>query len=178
MPLREKAKSLFRTKTRGDSLSKTSTNDSERDRQPSNIYKPHEMPRPKYRQPVKKEHKDKLEAFSFSDAWRKKSFQSSYSPMGTRAPSRRNSMFSLGRKSVGSKSVAGKSEGGRSNSVASAESGTRLRDGMGAAVKTNLPTEPEQEGDDDVANGESPGAFFYMIPLRLDSRPVPSAEPR
>ena len=40
------------------------------------------MPRPKYRAPPKKEHKEKLEAFSFPDAWRKKSFQSQYSPMG------------------------------------------------------------------------------------------------
>ena len=110
------------------------------------------MPKPKYRAPPKKEHKEKLEAFSFSDAWRKKSFQSSYSPMGTRSSSRRTSTFSVNRKSVGSKS-----EAGRTNSVTSGDtepSGVRQREGMGAAKATRLETEPEQEGDDDVANGK------------------------
>ena len=77
MPLREKAKNLFKSKGRGDSLSKTSTNESSRERWPSNVYQPGEvMPQPKYRRPPRKEHTEKLEAFSFADAWRKKSFQS------------------------------------------------------------------------------------------------------
>ncbi|KAK1087796.1 hypothetical protein LTR33_000873 [Friedmanniomyces endolithicus] len=94
MPFREKAKALFRRKdSAADSLSKTtSSSNSSRERWPSNIYKPGEtMPRPKYRKPPTKEHKEKLDSFSFGDAWRRKSFQSNYSPMGTRAPSRSNS---------------------------------------------------------------------------------------
>lgn len=84
MAIREKAKALFKSRSKSDkdSLSKASTQGSDRERWPSNVYKPGEpMPRPKYRAPPKKEHKDKLEAFSFADAWRKKSFQSQYSPM-------------------------------------------------------------------------------------------------
>jgi len=151
MSFREKAKSFFR-RTRSDSLSKSSTKGSEdsRERWPSNVYKPGEpMPRPKYRAPPKKEHKEKLESFSFTDAWRRKSFQSQYSPMGTRAPSRRNSWLSTRRKSYRS---------ARTSSVASTEtgkSGLRQREhAHGAAIATRLSTEIEQEGDDDVANGE------------------------
>lgn len=171
MPFREKAKRFFKPRSRGDSLSKASTTESEAQSWPSNVYKPGEpMPRPKYRAPPKKEHKEKLEAFSFADAWRRKSYQSTYSPMGTRAPSRRTSFMSLGRKSVGNrsignKSMAGKSEGkSRRNSVASFEtatsysnpngSGLRPREGgHGAARATRLTTEPEADGDDDVTNG-------------------------
>jgi len=58
---------------------------------PENIYKPHEMPRPKYRGIVDKKHKDGLEAFSFGSAlekMRRRSGVSEYSPMGSRLPSR------------------------------------------------------------------------------------------
>ena len=156
MPFRERAKNLFKTKSRGNSLSQTSSNSSERDRWPSNVYKPGEqMPRPKYRAPPQKEHKEKLEAFSFADSWRKKSFQSTYSPMGTRAPSRRTSFLSMGRKSRKSfsgRSTGGKSESGRTGSVSSdttEKSMPRPREGMGA----KLEGQPEAEGDDDVTNG-------------------------
>lgn len=155
MPFREKAKSFFR-RSRTDSLTKSSTKDSNqsKERWPSNVYKPGEpMPRPKYRAPPKKEHKEKLEAFSFADAWRRKSFQSQYSPMGTRAPSRRNSWMSMRRKSYRSqKSI-------RNGSVASAETeksgiDPKRRDnvGTGAAMAPKLSTEAEAEGDDDVGN--------------------------
>ncbi len=152
MPFREKAKSLFKTKSRGDSLTKSNTNSSSpegRDRWPSNVYKPGEpMPRPKYRAPPKKEHTEKLEAFNFGEAWRKKSFQSVYSPMGTRAPSRRTSFLSYGKKSATSRNPSITSEDTEKSGV-----GYRQRDGH-AAVATRLSTEKEQEGDDDVANGE------------------------
>ena len=157
MPFREKAKALFKSRNRGDSaLSKSSSKDSSHDRLPSNVYKPGEaMPRPKYRKPPTKEHKEKLESFSFGDAWRRrKSFQSTYSPMGTRAPSRRNSLFS--RKSIGGRSS-------RANSVSMGDDPTsskgtvRQREGemaTGMAMTgTRLSTETEVEGDDDVANG-------------------------
>ena len=66
---------------------------------PENMYKPGEsMPKPKYRGPWNQAHQDKLSAFSFSDAWKRKSSDltvksmhgtnSEYSPMGSRLPSR------------------------------------------------------------------------------------------
>ncbi|KAF2143392.1 uncharacterized protein K452DRAFT_170289 [Aplosporella prunicola CBS 121167] len=61
----------------------------------SNVYQPGEkMPPMKYRRPVQKEHKEKLESFQFSKAWRRRSDMSQYSPMGSRLPSRMNSMKS------------------------------------------------------------------------------------
>lgn len=152
MPFRQKAKNLFKTKSRGSSISKTDSNDGSslegRDRWPSNVYKPGEpMPRPKYRAPPKKEHKEKLEAFNFADSWRKKSFQSTYSPMGTRAPSRRTSFLSFGKKSAASRNASVTSED-------TEKSGVRQRERHTAAVATRLSTEEEQEGDDDVTNGE------------------------
>ena len=57
--------------------SASTSKDSNPARWPSNVYKPGEpMPRPKYRTPAKKEHKEKLEAFSFAESWaaRKHSF--------------------------------------------------------------------------------------------------------
>ncbi|KAK5138508.1 hypothetical protein LTR08_000095 [Meristemomyces frigidus] len=156
MVFREKAKALFKSRSRGESsLSKASSKDSSRDRLPSNVYKPGEpMPRPKYRKPPTKEHKEKLESFSFAEAWRRKSFQSTYSPMGTRAPSRRNSLFS--RKSFGGKSS-------RANSVSTGEDTglktTMMRQREGgmatgmAMTGTRLSTETEAEGDDDIHNG-------------------------
>lgn len=151
MPFRERAKNLFKTKSRGSSISKTDSNEGSlyegRERWPSNVYKPgEEMPRPKYRAIPKKEHKEKLEAFNFADSWRKKSFQSTYSPMGTRAPSRRTSFLSYGKKSAASRSAS-------VTSMETDKSGLRQREGH-AAVATRLSTEAEQEGDDDVANGE------------------------
>ena len=61
----------------------------------NNVYQPGEkMPPMKYRRPVQKEHKEKLESFQFSKAWRRRSDMSQYSPMGSRLPSRMNSMKS------------------------------------------------------------------------------------
>ncbi|KAF2160930.1 hypothetical protein M409DRAFT_28536 [Zasmidium cellare ATCC 36951] len=175
MAIREKARALFKPKSskssdKSSSLSKSST----QERWPSNVYKPGEpMPRPKYRMPPKKEHKEKLEAFSFAEAWRRKSFQSQYSPMGTRAPSRmasrRNSWLSMGRKSFSGKSATdvGRSatDVGRSASVTSGDteksSAVHKREHhalhphhLGAARQTALSggKVAEQEGDDDVAN--------------------------
>lgn len=160
MGVRDKAKALFKTRSRTDTLSKSSSNTSEP--WPSNVYKPGEaMPRPKYRAQPKKEHKDKLDAFSFGDAWRRKSFQSQHSPMGTRAPSRRNSIFSVVRK----KSASGRSMGSRTNSVTSYETeGSDAKQqkggGQGAARRAQLGSKPlsteveNEDGDDDVANGE------------------------
>ncbi|CAK3852824.1 Hypothetical predicted protein [Lecanosticta acicola] len=164
MAIRERAKALFKARSkhtdRDSTLSKSSTQNSDRERWPSNVYKPGEpMPRPKYRATPKKEHKEKLEAFSFAEAWRRRSFQSQHSPMGTRAPSRRNSREHASRRSswlsmTARKSISGKSES-RSNSVTSGEtdkSNVRYREHMGAARPTALSGQPEHEGDDDVGN--------------------------
>ncbi|EME85825.1 uncharacterized protein MYCFIDRAFT_88431 [Pseudocercospora fijiensis CIRAD86] len=159
MAVREKVKGLFKSKSQSDrdsQLSKTSTQASDRERWPSNVYKPGEpMPRPKYRAPPKKEHKERLEAFSFTEAWRRKSFQSQYSPMGTRAPSRNNSTRQPSRRSSWI-SLGRKSSDGRTNSFTSADtekSNVRQREHMGVAQPPKLWTEAENsEGDDDVNN--------------------------
>lgn len=198
MAIRAKAKAFFRrSRNKNDSddnLSKTDSTDSH-ERWPSNVYKPGEpMPRPKYRQPPKKEHKEHLDSFSFADAWRRKSFQSQYSPMGTRAPSRlpsaapsrrsswysRKKSMSYGRSgsvtSVDSHKSAGavkrelsqksrRSEIERKPSQRSAPPLSRSssfksprrepnHNTTHAAVATRLSTEQEEEGDDDVFNGE------------------------
>lgn len=121
------------------------------------------MPRPKYRAPPKKEHKEKLDAFSFGSAWRKrrKSLASQYSPMGSRLPSRRASLAS--RRSV-AVTLPGEEEGDEEArgwmedappAAGGAGGGEREREkGMrrGAARPTRLSAEVEAEGDDDVAN--------------------------
>ena len=142
MPFREKMRrALGRTSVseEGADLTQIASKASKKEkkqRTPSNVYKPGEaMPKPKYRGPVNKEHQDKLHAFEFSSAFRRRnSEQSQYSPMGSRLPSRRNSLLGF----VGF--------GGRSRKQS-------LVDPM---VKEST------EGDDDVKNGKTnagkPGA--------------------
>lgn len=165
MAFRERIKKALRKASPSSSLSKSSSKENTKDRErwPSNVYKPGEpMPRPKYRAPVKKEHKEKLESFSFASAWRRMSFVSEYSPMGTRMPSRRPSLIS--RKSFGARSSMSKS---RRNSVAGAAAGTRsARESFDngrerhAALAPALSTEVEADGDDDVTNGQSSAQFI------------------
>ncbi|KAF1343991.1 hypothetical protein BDV97DRAFT_71890 [Delphinella strobiligena] len=133
MPFRERIRRAFRSSSPGSDLRKASSQKSEslgRDaRWPSNVYAPGEpMPRPKYRAPVKKEHKEKLESFNWGSAWRRRSYISEYSPMGSRMPSRRNSLTS--RKSFGGSKIKSRH----------------------AARPTRLSAEIEAEGDDDVTN--------------------------
>ena len=112
--------------------SKASSKKSKKQKElPDNIYKPGEMPKPKYRSAYNKEHQDKLSAFSFADGWlgRRKSGQSQYSPMGSRIPSRVGSIAS------------------RQNSGDKAGPRSRQHSRMDGIVAENL------EGDDDVANG-------------------------
>lgn len=98
---------------------------------PEHIYKPHEMPRPKYQGVVDKKHNDRLEAFSFGgalEAMRRRSGQSQYSPMGSRLPSR------------------GPSRGpSRSSQV---KGGDRMGYGAGGELMES------GEADDDGGNGE------------------------
>jgi hypothetical protein len=122
MAIRARAKAFFRRSRNAndDTLSKTDSTDSH-ERWPSNVYKPGEpMPRPKYRAPPKKEHKEHLDSFSFGNAWRRKSFQSQYSPMGTRAPSRLPSAAPSRRSSWYSRKKS--MSYGRSGSVTSVDS--------------------------------------------------------
>lgn len=150
MPFRTKAKALFKSsKTRSTSSSNASTSASSSDGPNHDVYKPGEpMPPPKYRRPPAREHTEKLESFSFADAWRKKSFQSSHSPMGTRAHSRRTSFLSAGRRSTpASRRGSATGPGGTL-----ATPGEEHKDAL--ALAAQLTPEPEAEGDDDVTNGE------------------------
>lgn len=60
----------------------------------ANVYQPGEKIPQKYRKPVDKAHKAMLDAYrmDFGESTGRKSFQSEYSPMGSRMPSRRNSI--------------------------------------------------------------------------------------
>lgn len=76
----------------GGPLSKIKSSKNKNNDLDDDYYKPGEkMPPMKYRRAVDPEHKKKLEAFSFSTAWRRRSHTSLYSPMGSRLPSRRGS---------------------------------------------------------------------------------------
>lgn len=101
MVFRERARTLRKKFSRGSSSTSeqssqtSSTMGEELTRHTTHtVYKPGEKIPYKYRRPVEKQHKETLEAFNFADAWneRRKSFASQYSPMGSRLPSRRNSM--------------------------------------------------------------------------------------
>lgn len=156
MAFRERIKKALRKASPNSSIHKDST-DTPKGRWPSNVYKPGEpMPRAKYRAPVKKEHKEKLESFSFASAWRRKSFMSEYSPMGTRMPSRRGSFIS--RKSFGGRSSLRNSMNmSRRNSVSggvkSGRESLEVPRERHAALAPALSTEIEADGDDDVTNG-------------------------
>ena len=126
MPFREKMrKALGRSNDDGsDPMAKKA----KKEKLPDNVYKPGEpMPRPKYRGPYNQAHQDKLSAFSFGDAWKRRKSSgtvgSDMSPMGSRLMSRRNSAWSKKSKL-----------GSRQNS-------------------TFAGVEESGEGDDDVANG-------------------------
>ena len=135
MPFREKMrKALGRSNDDGSDLVTTDTNKSakskkaKKEKLPDNVYKPGEpMPRPKYRGPYNQAHQDKLSAFSFGDAWKRRkssgTMGSDLSPMGSRIMSRRNSAWSKKSKL-----------GSRQNSAFAG-------------------VEESGEGDDDVANG-------------------------
>lgn len=152
MPFRERLRRAFRSSSPNSDLRKASSQKSEssgRDpRWPSNVYAPGEpMPRPKYRAPVKKEHKEKLESFNWGSAWRRRSYISEYSPMGSRMPSRRNSLIS--RKSFGGSKSR---RGSVSDAVPGETTGVQMKS-RHAARPTRLSAEIEAEGDDDVTNG-------------------------
>lgn len=116
-------------------------------------YKPGEkMPPMKYRRAVDPEHKKRLEAFSFSTAWRRRSHTSLYSPMGSRLPSRRNSCRSRRSRS---RSMA---RSRRSSFSTASEYGDKewVDSGIGASIAgDDRPANIREASDDegDVLNG-------------------------
>lgn len=71
---------------------------------PEDIYKPHEMPKAKYRRPTDPDHQQSLQSYCLRSAFedvRRRSGVSQYSPMGSRWHSRRGSVSSRFAKSAG-----------------------------------------------------------------------------
>ena len=103
MPFRERVKKVFGRSHETSPLAKTDGPKT------SNVYQPGEsMPKPKYRQPVDKEHKERLESFTFiGDRLRQHSRDSEYSPMGSRIPSRNPSRTPSRTNSIGDGTVTG-----------------------------------------------------------------------
>ena len=138
MAFREKMKrALRRSVSDGSDLTSTESNKTKKpkkekkEKYPDNVYKPGEaMPRLKYRGPYNKVHQDKLSAFSFGDAWKRRksslSANSDMSPMGSRRMSRRGSTWS--------------------NWTKKTPLGSRKNSGFAGVEESG-------EGDDDVANG-------------------------
>ena len=105
MAIRERLRKTFK-KNKGSSSSGGSTPSSGSDpshytgRTDIEYYKPHEIPKSKYKGRVDPEHKERLEAYSFADAFatvRRKSSQALsgiMSPGGTKSQSRRPSYMS------------------------------------------------------------------------------------
>lgn len=146
MPFRERLKKTFSRSSstaasETSSLSQQTTNTSTIEgRRGSHIYQPGEkMPPLKYRRPVQKEHKERLEAFNFATAWRRVSRNSVYSPHGSRMPSR-------------NPSVVSGADVSRSGSVVSNDKPRRSLHQL-ASVDAGLPEDRSTAGSSDVTNG-------------------------
>lgn len=101
MPFRERVRRALGRTTSNNNSEASSLHKQESRKNSGNVYKPGEpMPKPKYRQPVDKKHKENLESFnfmaSFAGLTRKRSQVSQYSPMGSRLSSRHNSISQPG----------------------------------------------------------------------------------
>ncbi|KAF1965439.1 hypothetical protein BU23DRAFT_24954 [Bimuria novae-zelandiae CBS 107.79] len=93
MPLRSRLRRAF---TRGSHDDPQLVRGKKSKNPDPNVYQPGEkMPPLKYRRPVAPEHKAHLESFDWAKAWRRKSAQSIYSPMGSRMVSRKSSFQSF-----------------------------------------------------------------------------------
>jgi hypothetical protein len=140
MPFRARLKKTFSrssasSSSSGSSLSKTDSN---------LYYQPGEKMPLKYKRPVEKAHKEKLEAFQFEGAWRRKSFQSVYSPMGSRMPSRKNSVeFLTTRSNMGPRELshlagqemADASDDSDENNLSSSPSSSTISESMGDEIE-------------------------------------------
>ncbi|TLD27606.1 hypothetical protein E2P81_ATG10894 [Venturia nashicola] len=93
MPFRAKLRKTFSRHSNPSSQSSADTSSSYGSSSNVDTYKPGEKMPQKYRRPVEKAHKAMLEAYrlDFGDSSGRRSFESEYSPMGSRIPSRRNS---------------------------------------------------------------------------------------
>jgi hypothetical protein len=126
----------------------------------SDFYQPGEkMPPLKYRRPVDPEHKKNLEAFSFKKAWRRRSHQSLYSPMGSRLPSRKGSFRS--RRSRSRSVHRSRRSSFHSELNDDDEDETWVDSGIGASISgderpANIREASDDEGD--VLNG-----MFFML---------------
>ena len=101
MPFRDRLKKTFSRKpgSSGETTpaSGTSTPTEYFKRPDIEYYKDHEIPKPKYRGKIDPEHKERLEAFSFTDSFAKRAssvFSGGLSPRGLKAQSRRTSVAS------------------------------------------------------------------------------------
>ncbi|QDS77579.1 hypothetical protein FKW77_001572 [Venturia effusa] len=97
MPFRAKLRKTFSRTSNRSSQSSADTSSSYASSSTNvDVYKPGEKIPQKYRRPVDKAHKAMLEAYQMDfgggSTGRRSSFQSECSPMGSRMPSRRNSI--------------------------------------------------------------------------------------
>ena len=120
----------------------------------SDFYKPGEkMPPMKYRRPVDPEHKKNLEAFTWKKAWRRRSHQSLYSPMGSRLPSRKGSFRSRRSRS---RSVHRSRRSSFHSDYDHEDDDTWVDSGIGASISdSDRPANIREASDDegDVLNG-------------------------
>lgn len=92
MPIRAKLKKTFGSKKNGSGDS-TPSGTSPPLRKDIEYYKPHEIPKSKYRGKVDKEHQERLDAYSFADAFgsaprrASQALSGTFSPGGTHAQS-------------------------------------------------------------------------------------------
>lgn len=149
MPLRSRLRRAFNRGNSTDDSNVPSKHGFHRPRKTKTdplVYQPGEkMPPLKYRRPVAPEHKALLESFSWDKAWRHRSEQSLYSPMGSRIPSRKSSYRSFSRRSLHRRSMSRSRAG---------DDGSAIDSGVGASLSDERP-ERLREGSDeegDVTN--------------------------
>ncbi|KAF2202494.1 hypothetical protein GQ43DRAFT_310631 [Delitschia confertaspora ATCC 74209] len=137
MPFRERLRRAFNSSSSSKS-SKSSKSSTSID--PLHYQPGEKMPPLKYRRPVDPEHKAKLESYSWAQAWRRKSEASMYSPMGSRLPSRKNSITTLERRSIGQRKVSFTEAGGDGRESA-------VDSGVGVCVGGLVREGSDEEGD-------------------------------
>lgn len=149
MTFRAKLKKTFSKKSSGSGESTPSGDNNYAVRTDIEYYKPNEIPKSKYRGKVDKAHKEKLESFTFADAFatvRRKSSQAlsgTFSPGGTKSQSRRASWISRP-KSRGS--ATGSEQDNRS---------VRRKSVAAAGIPSAEPVTENEDEDAEVVNGKS-----------------------
>lgn len=162
MAIRERLRKTFKRNKDGSSSggstpSTSSDPDHYTGRTDIEYYKPHEIPKSKYKGKVDPEHKERLDAYSFADAFstvRRKSSQALsgiMSPGGTKSQSRRASYMSHMSKASkdGRKSVSG-TAGPPDGHHPLSRQGTASDRPPATLIREN------SEDDTDVLNGEIP----------------------